>query len=53
MAWHSRRVNERGKSPCIKDPLLPRRVQALHTTHVVLARPWVGVCVSLALRLSS
>ena len=21
-AWHSRRVNERGKSPCIKDPLL-------------------------------
>ena len=23
-AWHSRRVNERGKSPCVKDPLLPR-----------------------------
>ena len=21
-AWHSRRVNERGKSPCMKDPLL-------------------------------
>ena len=28
-AWHSRPVNERGKSPSIKDPLLQRRVQAL------------------------
>ena len=26
-AWHSRRVHKRGKSPCIKDPLLPRRAQ--------------------------
>ena len=25
-AWHSHPVNERGKSPCIKDPLLQRRV---------------------------
>ena len=37
---HQRRVNERGKSPCIKDLLLPRWVQStlckrqLHTTHV-------------------
>ena len=27
-AWHSRRVSERGKSPCIKDPLLSRWVQS-------------------------
>ena len=38
-AWHSRRIHERGKSPCIKDPLLPRRVpstpvSASSTTHV-------------------
>ena len=27
-AWHSRRVHERTKSPCIKEPLLPRRMQS-------------------------
>ena len=95
-AWHSRRVNEQGKSPCIKDPLLRIQVQALlkvtapHNTcgncwlrtarqfshgmrgeggrnscpwlplprdmavrmREVQARPWVGVCVPLALSLS-
>ena len=28
-ACHSRRVHERGESPCIKDPLLARRMEAL------------------------
>ena len=87
-----RRINERGKSPCIKEPLPCTRLgskgslihgvfpihwpdgyamlmspnkgeTAVHGCHclgdmavrmrVVQARPWVGVCVPLALILSS
>ena len=38
-AWHSRRVNERGKILCIKDPLLPRRVKR-QLSHLLLAQEY-------------
>ena len=54
-AWHSRWVNEREKAPCIKDPddeLMSPDDMAVRIREV-LARPWIGVCVPLALSLSS
>ena len=49
-AWHSRRVHERGKSPCIKDPLLPRRVQSTPVSASSTQHMWellAGNCTAL------
>ena len=45
-AWHSRRAKERGKTPCMKDPSLPRRVQSTPWSKQVVA---VGTCASMQL----
>ena len=45
-AWHSRRANERGNTPCMKDPSLPRRVQSTPWSKQVVA---VGTCASVQL----
>ena len=43
-AWRSGRANERRNTPCMKDPLLPRRVQSIPWSKQVVA---VGTCASV------